>query len=73
MGSKGMWYQWPGCRAGLRFMSTETERGGHWAKAGVVDDPGLGKQDSGESGYVAYVGVTAEEVVTMRPSGTGEM
>lgn len=34
-------------------MSTETEREGHWAAAGAVDDPGLGIHDTGDRGYVA--------------------
>lgn len=50
IGSKGMGYQGPGCMVGLKFMSTETERGGHGAIAGVVADPGLGRHDSGERG-----------------------
>jgi hypothetical protein len=29
--------------------------------------------DPGESGYAAYVGVTAEVVLSMRPSVTGDV
>ena len=74
MASRGIEYQCAGCKVELRPRSTETERGGQDAMApGVVADPGLGIPDSGERGYAAYEGVTAEVVFSMRPPPTGDV